>query len=189
MKLTQEQLDFFKDLDIPEVVKHGEGKVQFTLHYNGRAVEVQPCILGEAAILVLTESAEATSIQIDQSLSLFNIEGTENLSGPALLKLLHEALHNPPAVVLEEAWLNTPYVGQWMVDVPGTHIRFSYQKGSVTYELWAHEAPGDSRNPNRYASGGWGTGPYVHPPHEVLQKAHNTVCAYAGRRHYRGLAQ
>jgi hypothetical protein len=69
-----------------------------------------------------------------------DIAGTENLSGPALLKLLHEAVHSRPASLFREAWLSTPYVKEWSVDVLGSRIRFSYQDGPTGYELWVHES-------------------------------------------------
>ena len=141
MKLTQEQFDFFKDLNVSEAVKYSEGQVQFTFPHRGRRVEVQPYSLGGADILVRNESVGSGSTQIDRSLSLFDIPGTKNVSGPVLLMRLHKAVHSRPAPLLREAWLNTPYVKQWPVDVLGSRIRFSYQDGPVTYELWAQEAP------------------------------------------------
>lgn len=140
MKLTNEQYEFFKDLDVSEAVKHGEGRVLFTFPHRGRVVEVNPCSLWNSDILVRHEIAEDDSIRIDRSLSLFDIPETENLSGPALLKLLYDAVHSRPESLFRTAWINTPHVKQWPVDVLGTRIRFAYQNGSVTYELWAHEA-------------------------------------------------
>lgn len=141
MNLTQEQFNFFKDLDVSEAVAHGEGKVSFTFSHKGHMVKVQPYDLEDADILVHGKGVEGGRPLIDQSLSLLGVPGTKNMSGPALLQLVHEAVHSRPAPGVVEAWLNTPYVKQWPVDVLGSRIRFSYQDGSVTYELWAQEAP------------------------------------------------
>ena len=140
MRLTQEQFDFFKDLDVPEAVKHGEGRVQFTFTHKDRAVDVRPYSSGEGDIIVRPGTSEEGRLLVDRNLSLFDMEGTENMSGPALLQLVHEAVHSNRTPRVREVWLNTPYVEQWPVDVLGSRIRFSYQSGPVTYELWAHEA-------------------------------------------------
>lgn len=139
IKLTNEQYEFFKDLDVSEAVKHSDGRIHFAFPYKGRMVEVQPYRRGDADILVHPEKETEYRISIDQSLSLFDIPETENVSGPALLERLREAVCNHPASVLKEAWLNTTYVKQWSVVMLGPNIMFSYQNGSVTYELWAHE--------------------------------------------------
>lgn len=140
MELTQEQFDFFKDLDVEEAMTHGEGKVQFTFPHKGRIVEVHPYSVVAGDIIVRSGHETEDQAPANSSLSLVDIPGTANMSGPALLKWLHEAVHSRPASPAREAWLNTPHVKEWSVGMPGSHIRFSYQNEATTYELWAHKA-------------------------------------------------
>lgn len=141
MNLTNEQYNFFKDLDVSEAVKHSVGKIHFTFPYNGRVVEVQTYRRWNADILVHSEQETGGEILVDRSLSLFDIPESENISGQELLKQLYEVVHNRPAFLFREAWMNTPYVKEWSVDVLGSRIRFSFQDGPVGYELCAHESP------------------------------------------------
>lgn len=140
MNITDEQYEFFKDLDVSEAVKHSDGRIHFAFPYKGRMVEVQPYRRGDADIVVHAKKEAEYQIPIDQSLSLFDIPETENVSGPALLTMLHEAVHKHPKSVIRETWFDTPYVKRWPVDVVGSSIRFSYQEGSAGYELLVHEA-------------------------------------------------
>lgn len=140
MKLTNEQYEFFKDLNLSQAIEHGEGLVRFTFPHNDRIVEVQPHSLGEADILVHEAGAGDDSTRIDRALSLFDIPDTSNMSGPTLLKQLHNVVHNRNAYLLKEAWIGTPYVEQWPVDVFGSRVKFSFHDEVVCYELWASKS-------------------------------------------------
>jgi hypothetical protein len=142
MELTQEQFDFFKDLDFAAAVKHGEGRVQFTFTHKDRGVTVRPRSSGKGDIVVRLGTSEEDRLLVDLNLSLWAIEGTENMDGRALLNVLYDAVNNPGPGLLKAIWLDTPYVKAWSVDVLGSHIRFLCQKEPVTYELHAYEAPG-----------------------------------------------
>lgn len=140
MKLTQEQFDFFKDLDVSEAVKHGEGRVHFTFTHKDREVDVRPYSTWEGDIIVRPGTSEEDRLLVDRNLSLLNIEGTENMDGRALLNTLHAAVNSPRLGLLQEIWLDTPFVKEWPADVLGSHIRFSYPDGARTYELRIHES-------------------------------------------------
>ena len=140
MNLTQEQFDFFKDLDLDKAIACGEGQVQFDFIHKDRVVVVQPHRTEDADIVVHPPIEDDDGTRVDPTLSLLGIPGTSNVSGPVLLSLLHEAVCNRPISLLKAARLNTPLVTEWPVDVLGSHIRFSYQVGSTTYELQVHEA-------------------------------------------------
>lgn len=140
MKLTQEQSDFFKDLDLDKAIACGEGRVQFDFTHKDRAVDVRAYSSGKGDIIVCRGTAEEDRLLADRNLSLLDIEGTENMSGPAMLQMLHDAANNPGPGPLKEIWLSTPSVKEWLVDVLGSRIRFSCQEGSAAYELWAHKA-------------------------------------------------
>lgn len=140
MKLTQEQYDFFKGLDVSEAIKHGEGKVQFTFPHKDHIVEVMVYASVEGDIVVHNPPAGNDRPVDNPTLSMFNIPGTVNLSGPALLRKLYEAVQVPPAPRLREAWLNTPHVEEWSVDILEARIKFSHQEGPVHYELRASKS-------------------------------------------------
>ena len=96
MKLTQTQLSFFRDLDVSEAVKHGEGRVQFTFTHKGREVDVRPYSSGGGDIIVRLDTSREGRLLVDLDLSLFDIPETKNLSGPAMLKLLRDEVEEQP---------------------------------------------------------------------------------------------
>lgn len=140
MELTKAQRDFFVDLDLDSAIKAGEGKVNFDFTHKGRVVEVAVYGACEADITVQHKPGEGRGTYPDPSLTLLNIPGTENVPGPAVLRMVYEAANKPEYSQLKKAWLATPYVERWPVDVMGSRVKFSFQDGSVCYELWASKS-------------------------------------------------
>lgn len=142
MELTQAQRNFFADLDLDSATKAGEEKVHFDFSHKGSIVEVAVYGACEADITVTHKPVEGRSAYVDSALSLLNIPGTENMSGPAVLRMVHAEANKSEYSQLKRAWLDTPYVQQWSVDVFGSRIKFSWQSVPVCYELWASKTPG-----------------------------------------------
>lgn len=140
MELTQVQRDFFADLDLASATKAGEEKVQFDFLHKGRIVEVAVYSGCEADIRVKHRPEGGRVTCIDPALSLPNIPGTVNMSGPAVLRRVHAEANKPGDPQLKRAWLDTPYVELWPVDVMGARVKFSWQDAPVCYELWASKA-------------------------------------------------
>lgn len=141
MRLTNEQYEFFKDLDVEEAIQHGEGLVQFSFRHKGRAVTIMPYSVGEADIIVRPPRAAPDSNSIDRTLSLQDIPGTQNMSGPALIQLIHTAVLNHSTDVIKNAWAATPYVRRWRVETFPKHTKFMCYNGPTSYVLCALEDP------------------------------------------------
>lgn len=140
MELTQAQRDFFADLDLGSAIKAGEGKVHFDFDHKGHVVEVSVYGACEADITVKPKPGEGRVSYTDSGLALLNIPGTENVSGSAVLRMVYEAANTPKYSQLKKAWLATPYVERWPVDVMKSRVKFSFQDGPVCYELWASKS-------------------------------------------------
>lgn len=140
MELTKAQRDFFADLDLDSATKAGEGKVHFNFAHKDYIVEVAVYGACEADITVNHKPGEGLTSGPCMDLTLLNIPGTENVSGPAVLRMVYEAANKPEYSILKKAWLDTPYVELWPVDVMGSRVKFSYQDGPVCYELWASKS-------------------------------------------------
>ena len=132
MKLTREQYDFFKGLDVSEAIKQGEGKVQFTFPHKDHVVDVMAYSSSAGDIVVSRRSANSDHPVANPTLSLFDIPGTANMSGPALLRKLHEVVRDYQVPQLREVWLNAPHGEEWSV-------------ASTLTTVWRDEVGGQSK--------------------------------------------
>lgn len=137
MELTKAQRNFFADLDLDSAIKAGEGKVHFEFPHKGHVVAVGVYGSCEADITVKHKPREG---QVDLDLTLLNIPGTENMSGPAVLRMVHAEANKSEYALLKEAWQDTPDVDLWPVDVMGSRVKFSWHDDLICYELWASKS-------------------------------------------------
>lgn len=144
MKLTKAQRDFFKDIDLPAALAAGEGKVHFAFPHKGCIVEVSVFYECSADITVQRKPGDGWASYTDTDLTLLNIPDTSNVSGPAVLRMVHAAANKPEYSPLKQAWLATPYVEQWYVSVNGSCTEFSNRDEEGQYTIEVSEDPDDS---------------------------------------------
>ena len=143
MELTKEQRDFFADLDLDKAVSAGGGKVHFDFPHKDHTITVEAYSTCDADIIVRRKAEDDVVLPPDKRLSLFNIPDTTNVSGPEVLRMVHEEAGKSEYSALKQAWLDTPYVEKWNVTVRWACAAFSTDIEEDQYTIEVTESPDD----------------------------------------------
>lgn len=145
MELTKEQRNFFADLDLDKALAAGEEKVHFQFPHKDHVVYVEAYSMSCADIIVRRKTKAGVVSDPDGYLSMFDISGTTNVSGPEVLRMVHEEAGKSGYSPLKKAWLATPYVERWDVSVRWSCTAFSTDIGEAQYLIEVTESPDDDR--------------------------------------------
>lgn len=143
MELTKAQRNFFADLDLDKAIAAGEGKVHFEFNHKGCVVEVAVFCSCDADIIVKPKDDAGNVSCPATNLCLLNIPDTTNVSGPEVLRMVHAEAGKSEYSPLKQAWLATPYVERWHVDVRWSCTAFSTNTGEAQYLIEVTESPDD----------------------------------------------
>lgn len=143
MELTKEQRDFFAELDFDKALAAGDGKVHFDFTHKNHNITVEAYCSCDADIVVRRKAKGGVVTGPDNSLSMFNIPDTTNVSAEKVLRMVYEAATTPVDSPLKQAWRDTPYVDQWNVSVRWSCTAFSTDIEEAQYMIEVTESPDD----------------------------------------------